>query len=51
MSFMRTRAARSLQQGLRAGAARPMVQSRVQFVSRRYASSGGHGEQGSDLPW
>jgi len=51
MSFMRTRAARSLQQGLRAGAARPVVQSRTQFAARRYASSGGHGEQGSDLPW
>lgn len=50
MSFMRTRAARSLQQGLRAGAVRPTVQ-RTQFVARRLASSGGHGEQGSDLPW
>jgi len=48
---MRTRAARSLQQGLRAGAARPVVQARQQFVARRFASSGGHGEQGSDLPW
>jgi hypothetical protein len=51
MSLMRTRAVRSLQQGLRAGAARPMVQGRTQFVARRYASSGGHGKEGSDLPW
>lgn len=51
MSFMRTRAARTLQQGLRAGAARPAVQARTQFVARRYASSGGHGKEGSDLPW
>lgn len=51
MSFMRTRAARSVQQGLRASVARPMVQGRTQFVARRYASSGGHGKEGSDLPW
>jgi hypothetical protein len=49
---MRTRAVRTFQQGLRAGAARPVVQARTQFAARRYASSGGHGHsEGSDLPW
>lgn len=53
MPLIRANALRSFQSTLRSSATRAAPRARTQLVTRRFASSGGHGhaEPSSDLPW